>query len=90
MAMPEHYAEVDKPRLATQLEVIRRVMLNAAQCGMWVTLGELETMTRYPSCSISAQLRHLRKRGYVVEKRIRGERDHGLWEYRVSAQEEAA
>jgi uncharacterized membrane protein len=89
-AEPAHYNEVDKPRLKTQLEKIREVMLCAAQCGSWLTLEELVRLTRYPGCSISAQLRHLRKRGYVVEKRIRGERKDGLWEYRVLAGKQEA
>ncbi|GAC1640127.1 MAG: hypothetical protein NVS9B14_21540 [Candidatus Acidiferrum sp.] len=88
--MSEHYNEADKPRLATQLEVIQSVMKSARELGAWLTLAELGAMTRYPEPSISAQLRHLRKKGLVVEKRIRGEREHGLWEYRVSVKTERA
>lgn len=74
----------DEARLRTQLEVVRDVMLDAA--GEWLTLGEIEERTGYGQASISAQLRHLRKPkhgGYAVEKRPRGERERGLWEYRV-------
>ena len=49
-------------------------MLSAADCGTWLTLGELRALTRYGEASISAQLRHLRKSengGYDVVKRHR-------------------
>jgi hypothetical protein len=84
-----HYAEIDKVRLKTQLQVIREFLLTrynvtTGQC--WFTLAEIAEVTGYPQASISAQLRHLRKPqygGYVVEKRPRGDREHGWWEYRV-------
>lgn len=41
-----------------------------------------------PAASVSAQLRHLRKPrfgGFVVEKRPRGDRERGLWEYRLAS-----
>jgi hypothetical protein len=82
--------------LRSQREVIRDVMLAAADCDTWLTLGELRALTRYGEASISAQLRHLRKLengGYDVGKRRReaavsagagadgrGER---VWEYHV-------
>lgn len=80
-------------RPLTQREVLRDVLLSANQCGAWLTLRELSLMTRYGEASISARLRHLRKReygAYVVHKRLRqGEAvtlsDHGaVWEYRMS------
>ena len=43
-------------------------------------------MTDDPHASISAQLRHLRKEkfgSYNIEKRPRGDRSNGLWEYRL-------
>ena len=61
----------------TQLDVIRDFMLGS---GDWLTLDEIESVTCFPVASISAQLRHLRKRGFLVEKRIRVGL---LWEYRV-------
>lgn len=91
--MSRHYNESDKPRLRKQRDVIRDVMLSAGECGSWLTLQEIQAVTRYPEPSISAQLRHLRKTkngGYLVEKRIRGEREHGLWEYRVSVKKSEA
>lgn len=77
----------------TQREVIRDVMLSAGQCATWLTLDELARLTQYPPASISAQLRHLRKRSrgvLAVVKRCRAvnrvTRREGLgplWEYAV-------
>jgi transcriptional antiterminator len=58
----------------SQREIVRDVMLLAAFHDVWMSLDELANKTRYPQASISAQLRHLRKRqygGFVVEKRRR-------------------
>jgi hypothetical protein len=89
--------EYDARRLRSQREVIRDVMLAAANCDTWLTLSELRSLTRYGEASISAQLRHLRKLengGYDVVKRHRDGaapehpgtdgRGEFLWEYRVS------
>jgi hypothetical protein len=82
----------------SQREVLRDVMLSAANCNAWLTLEQLTRMTNYPQASISAQLRHLRKEqhgGYRVAKRcrpaaagfLRGVDDRSLhgpvWEYRL-------
>ncbi len=68
-------------------------MLLAAPLDAWMTLEELAKKTKYPQASISAQLRHLRKRkhgGFVVEKRRRKWEEakkagvHELvWEYQL-------
>ena len=61
-------------QIPLQREVLRDVMLSAAECDTWLSLDELAHMTSYPPASISAQLRHLRKEqhgGYRVEKRCR-------------------
>lgn len=89
--------EYDARRLRSQREVIRDVMLAAAQCDTWLTLGELRALTRYGEASISAQLRHLRKLengGYEVVKRHRegaatphatkDGRGECVWEYHVA------
>lgn len=86
----------DARRLRSQREIIRDVMLSAAECETWLTLGELRTLTRYGEASISAQLRHLRKGengGYEVMKRHRegaspqhpgaDARGECVWEYRI-------
>lgn len=87
----------DARRLRSQREIIRDVMLSAAQCETWLTLGELRALTRYGEASISAQLRHLRKNengGYEVVKRHRegasperpgtDGRGECIWEYRIA------
>jgi hypothetical protein len=64
----------DARRLRSQRDIIRDVMLAAADCGTWLTLGELHALTHYGEASISAQLRHLRKSEngrYDVVKRHR-------------------
>jgi hypothetical protein len=76
----------------TQRDVLCDVMLSAAQCETWLTLQELSLLTHYGEASISAQLRHLRKRefgGFVVEKRQRDmdavvRKEIGVvWEYQL-------
>lgn len=88
--MGEQYTVADQPRIERQIEVVRRVMVSAAECGTWHTLEELQRLTEFPPASISADLRHLRNgtsgyKGplYVVEKRRRGAGKSGLWEYKV-------
>jgi hypothetical protein len=89
--------EYDGRRLRSQREVIRDVMLAAADCETWLTLAELRALTRFGEASISAQLRHLRKPengGYDVVKRHRDEglaehpgadrRGECLWEYQIA------
>ena len=95
-AAPER-AIYDARRLRSQREVVRDVMLSAANCETWLTLGELRALTRYGEASISAQLRHLRKAengGYEIAKRQRegagslrpgaAGRAECVWEYRIS------
>jgi len=90
------HGQYDARRLRSQREVIRDVMLAAADCDTWLTLGELRALTRYGEASISAQLRHLRKLengGYDVSKQRRGDavgagasadgRGECVWEYRI-------
>lgn len=55
----------------------------------WRTLSEIEQATGDPAASISAQLRHLRKERYgshTVNKRTRGDRASGLFEYQLLCQ----
>ena len=89
--------EYDARRLRSQRDVIRDVMLAAADCATWLTLAELRALTRFGEASISAQLRHLRKPehgAYDVAKRHRDEglpehrgldrRGECLWEYQIA------
>ncbi len=77
---PEYQHTLDFVRLTGQIERVFRLMND----GKWRTLGEIERVTRDPQASISAQLRHLRKTkfgSHVVNKRRRGDRTSGLFEY---------
>jgi hypothetical protein len=78
----EYSSGHDFRRLTGQLKDIMDVMGG----GDWYTLSQIEMLTGHPSASISAQLRNLRKPrfgGYTVERRARGDRAYGLFEYRV-------
>src|SRR5579862_5128024 len=81
----------------TQMAAIRHLMVAASSRGAWLTLSEIAQHTEFGEASISAQLRHLRKKRngrYLVEKRPR-RRVHpkvvagmatcqgAVWEYRV-------
>jgi hypothetical protein len=74
----------DNERLTGQLKRV----YDAMKDGNWRTLGEIEDRTGDNQASVSAQLRNLRKErfgSYQVEKRTRGDRKSGLFEYRVLA-----
>ena len=79
---PDYNAIVDKKRLTGQLKRIFFLMRD----GVWRTLPEIEAVTGDGQASISAQLRHLRKRkfgAHNMTKRRRGDVSDGYWEYRV-------
>lgn len=81
---PEYAPEHDRARLSDQHARIRELMLD----GVWRTIREVSQKTGAPEASASAQLRHMRKDrfgGFVVERRTRGDRKDGLFEYRVRA-----
>lgn len=72
----------DKVRLTGQLERIFSLMRD----GKWRTLEEISAVTEAPAASVSAQLRHLRKPRFgmnTVNKRNRGNRSKGLFEYQL-------
>lgn len=72
----------DQDRLAGQ---IRRVF-DAMRDGRYRTLPEIEAITGDGQASVSAQLRNLRKErfgGHTVDKRSRGDRSRGLFEYQL-------
>lgn len=77
---PTYDEEKDGKRIASQMDKIRDYMLEAD----WRTLKQIESELNYPQSSISAQLRHLRKKqfgGYILEKkRVDG---NGTWQYRL-------
>ena len=72
--------EHDYARLSGQIQRV----YDAIKDGDWYTLDEINKMTGDPHASVSAQLRNLRKErfgSHVIEKRSRGNRSTGLWEY---------
>lgn len=85
---PVYEPRFDLARLTGQIERVHGFMAD----GGWHTLAEIEAATGDPAASVSAQLRHLRKArfgSHTVEKRPRGDREHGLWEYRMTGGEDA-
>jgi len=72
--------EFDRDRLNAQLKRVYDLMHD----GAWRTLSEIAAATGDPQASVSARLRDLRKDrfgGFMVERRSRGERARGLFEY---------
>lgn len=64
----------DSRQYESQLAAIRKLMRRAVARGAWLTLNEIAKATEFGEASISAQLRHLRKKehgGYRVQKRRR-------------------
>lgn len=80
----DYQAEFDFARLTGQIRRVYQCMRD----GHWRTLDEIARFTGDPHASVSAQLRHLRKArfgGHQVEKRARGDRRCGLFEYRLTS-----
>ena len=70
----------DYVRLSGQMQRVH----DAIKDGDWYTLDEINKITGDPHSSISAQLRNLRKErfgSHVIDKRYKGNRSNGLWEY---------
>jgi hypothetical protein len=85
---PAYEPAHDHARLTGQILRVWDLMRD----GQWRTLQEIADRTGDPPASISAQLRHLRKERFglhTVERRSRGDRASGLWEYRVLVHVEA-
>jgi len=79
---PVYEAKHDKKRLTGQIKRVFDLMSDKE----WRTLDEIAEATGDPHASISAQLRHLRKEKFGkhdVDKRPRGNRAQGLWEYQL-------
>ena len=79
---PVAHFKHDDIRLTGQIARVYHCMKDSR----WRTLDELAAETGDPHASVSAQLRHLRKDrfgGHTVEKQPRGDRSHGLFEYRL-------
>ena len=79
---PEYVPKYDQKRLTGQIKRVYDLMKD----GRWRTLTEIATETKDPEASVSAQLRHLRKPrfgSHIVDKRSRGDRSLGLYEYQL-------
>lgn len=79
---PEYNPEFDLARLSGQISRVRAFMSD----GKWHTLDAISAGASAPHASASAQLRHLRKErfgSHTVERRARGDRRNGLFEYRL-------
>jgi hypothetical protein len=75
----DYQPERDDERLTTQYDRIFAAMKDT----QWRTLSELERITGDPEASISAQIRHMRKKrfgSHTVNKRYMG---NGLYEYQL-------
>ncbi len=79
-------AEFDHTRLGGQMGKVYVLMSD----GHWRTLDEISNATGAPPASVSARLRDLRKPkfgAHTVERRARGPRENGLFEYRLLRRE---
>lgn len=75
--------KLDQNRLENGITRIFNLMKN----GMWVTLEVISKNTKIGESSVSAQLRNLRKDhfgGHTIEKRRKGEKTNGVWEYKLT------
>lgn len=78
--------EFDAERLTGQIKRIFELVKD----GRWRTLDEIAKATGDPHASISAQLRHLRKKrfgSHTVNKQHRGHKSLGLYEYQLIVNE---
>lgn len=78
----DYFAEHDENRLTKQIDRIFQLMRDRE----WRTLAEIEAVTGDSSASISAQLRNLRKErfgSHTINRRRRGDRAAGLYEYQL-------
>jgi len=75
-------AKYDKKRLTGQGLRIFNFMIS----GEWKTLAEVSAATNAPEGSASSMLRKFREKkmgSYILEKRRKGDKYRGLWEYRL-------
>lgn len=80
MNEPTYSEEHDYKRLVNLRDRIVSVM----ECGIWLTLGELQSLCGNSEAGISARLRELRNKfDYTVNRRRRGDVKLGIWEYQL-------
>lgn len=78
----DYNPEFDDKRLTGQIKRIYALMVD----GKYRTLTEIAAITNDPQAIVSAQLRHLRKirfGSHTINKRVRGVRENGLYEYQL-------
>jgi hypothetical protein len=78
----DYLPSLDDERLTKQINKLWYCMKD----GKWMTLSEIEDYIGAPQASISADLRHLRKKrfgSHTILKKRRGEESNGLWEYKL-------
>jgi hypothetical protein len=78
----EYIRSADHDRLGVQIARVFGLMKDAN----WRTLSEIADAITAPQASVSAQLRHLRKPkfgAHQVNRRARGDRENGLFEYQL-------
>jgi hypothetical protein len=86
---PAYEPDLDRARLTGQIRRVFRLMRD----GEWRILAEISMDTGDPEASVSAQLRHLRKKRFgehVVLRQRRGDPRSGLHEYRLIERMEKA
>lgn len=82
---PDYDAARDNERLTGQILRIFDLMRD----GEWRTLGDIAKATGDPEASISAQLRHLRKKRFGAHGLEKDYRGNGLYAYRLIVNAEA-
>lgn len=79
---PTYESQHDQKRLSGQIGRVFETMKD----GIYRTLDELSEATGSPMQSVSARLRDLRKTrfgSFTVNRRVRGDRNSGLYEYQL-------
>ena len=81
--------DMDLERLTRQLDKVFAVMVD----GRWRTLAEISRTIGAPESSVSARVRDLRKEKFgrhKINRRSRGDRVSGLFEYQLVRREPVA
>ena len=85
---PTYDPKHDRVRLTNQHQKVKNLMLD----GQWRTIERVAALVDAPASSVSAQIRNMRKKqfgGYVVNRRVSGDRSRGLYEYQVAGESSA-
>jgi hypothetical protein len=70
----------------SRMKSVRDKVYNLMRDSEWRTLREISLKTGAPEASVSAYLRDFRKEkfgSHTVDRRSRGDRVKGLWEYKL-------